>query len=697
MNDFVDRVLRAPGPRLRPLAPNVFDPGAPRLPGGGRGAAVFGPGVEGDAETEAEPETEAEAEAETWVSTLPSGEGVVGPVKGLAVTGVGELSYEAAWGGGLLYDVAPGDGGGVVGGGGGGSAEGLGTAGGADGLWVGGEGVRPADGKSGRSVGGERVHPADGNRGRPVGGEDVRPRDSGGVGPAGAGGDAGLVDGHRVGRVHPADGNRGRPVGGDGGAGLVDGREVGRVHPGDGNGAGPADRYAHRDGAHPVGGRGGRALPAADSDRAARTGRDAVHPMDGRGSRAVRPAPADCDGAYPADGGGGGRGLRPVERKKTGPAQTKAVHPADAEEAHPTADATHTAQPEQHRRAHVEATPPADGSEVRPEAGDGVRLAGGTDVRLNGAAPSPSAASRPASGAGSWAEAPGVGRRERGDDGEPQAVRGASPTTPASQVPDDAAASETPRAEQSRPSPTGSAISHHALPIGSASAGHRRGPTTDEPPVRRQSRPERPVGTRTHTAAPTLGLREALGADRPPFPTGAGTAPQGQSMSPGHPGAPLGGSGMESEDIGSSTLGSTTSPPPAPVGLPVPVPPSPSPSPSSSPSPKPPTTSPSPSDDLPQPPPARPESPLALAPEPASTLTSGRTPHLRSASPAATTPTRRPATPPPKEPAAHATVVRVTIDHLVVRTAPPRPVDAPPPPPHRKPRLSLEEYLGRRA
>lgn len=34
MNDFVDRLLGTPTPRLRPLAPNMFDPGAPRLPGG---------------------------------------------------------------------------------------------------------------------------------------------------------------------------------------------------------------------------------------------------------------------------------------------------------------------------------------------------------------------------------------------------------------------------------------------------------------------------------------------------------------------------------------------------------------------------------------------------------------------------------------------------------------------------------------
>jgi hypothetical protein len=34
MSDFVARLLGAPGPWLRPLAPNVFDPAAPRLPGG---------------------------------------------------------------------------------------------------------------------------------------------------------------------------------------------------------------------------------------------------------------------------------------------------------------------------------------------------------------------------------------------------------------------------------------------------------------------------------------------------------------------------------------------------------------------------------------------------------------------------------------------------------------------------------------
>ncbi|WP_209446396.1 hypothetical protein, partial [Streptomyces sp. MZ04] len=50
-----------------------------------------------------------------------------------------------------------------------------------------------------------------------------------------------------------------------------------------------------------------------------------------------------------------------------------------------------------------------------------------------------------------------------------------------------------------------------------------------------------------------------------------------------------------------------------------------------------------------------------------------------------------------KRPPAHSTVVRVTIDHLVVRTASPLVVDGPAPAPHRKPRLSLEEYLGRRA
>ncbi len=34
MTDFVDRLLGAPGPWLRPLAPQVFDPSAPHLPGG---------------------------------------------------------------------------------------------------------------------------------------------------------------------------------------------------------------------------------------------------------------------------------------------------------------------------------------------------------------------------------------------------------------------------------------------------------------------------------------------------------------------------------------------------------------------------------------------------------------------------------------------------------------------------------------
>ncbi|MFF7815375.1 hypothetical protein ACFZCF_26135 [Streptomyces sp. NPDC007945] len=53
-------------------------------------------------------------------------------------------------------------------------------------------------------------------------------------------------------------------------------------------------------------------------------------------------------------------------------------------------------------------------------------------------------------------------------------------------------------------------------------------------------------------------------------------------------------------------------------------------------------------------------------------------------------PSDSPAAPPPD------TVVRVTIDRLVVHTGPAEPdVDAPAP--RRRPRLGLDEYLGRRS
>ncbi|GGT55915.1 hypothetical protein GCM10010207_64970 [Streptomyces atratus] len=47
MSDFVERLLGGPGPRLRPLAPNVFDPGVTRLPGGR--SPAYAPAVQGEA------------------------------------------------------------------------------------------------------------------------------------------------------------------------------------------------------------------------------------------------------------------------------------------------------------------------------------------------------------------------------------------------------------------------------------------------------------------------------------------------------------------------------------------------------------------------------------------------------------------------------------------------------------------------
>ncbi|MFI1829766.1 hypothetical protein ACH41E_25485 [Streptomyces sp. NPDC020412] len=94
MNDFVDRLLKAPGPRLRPLAPNVFDPGAPRLPGGDREPFGY------------EPEAEESEEAEEAVRApaLGSGARTARPV---------EEGVVAA--GRVAYDVAPVDGAGPVG------------------------------------------------------------------------------------------------------------------------------------------------------------------------------------------------------------------------------------------------------------------------------------------------------------------------------------------------------------------------------------------------------------------------------------------------------------------------------------------------------------------------------------------------------------------------------------------------------
>lgn len=49
MSDFVERLLGGPGPRLRPLAPNVFDPGVTRLPGGR--SPAYAPAVQEEALT----------------------------------------------------------------------------------------------------------------------------------------------------------------------------------------------------------------------------------------------------------------------------------------------------------------------------------------------------------------------------------------------------------------------------------------------------------------------------------------------------------------------------------------------------------------------------------------------------------------------------------------------------------------------
>ncbi|MGW5673513.1 hypothetical protein ACWEV4_00180 [Streptomyces sp. NPDC003860] len=82
---------------------------------------------------------------------------------------------------------------------------------------------------------------------------------------------------------------------------------------------------------------------------------------------------------------------------------------------------------------------------------------------------------------------------------------------------------------------------------------------------------------------------------------------------------------------------------------------------------------------LPSPPAVDPSQPPSPAPDTAPT------PYVRASQPA----TRRAAEPPP------APVVRVTIDHLVVRTAPPRAVDQEPAA-HPVPLLDLEEYLRTR-
>lgn len=384
-------------------------------------------------------------------------------------------------------------------------------------------------------------------------------------------------------------------------------------------------------------------------------------------------------------GGDIGRGVRPAEHKKTSPVD---------------AEATRTAVPQRPPRADAQATPRADGKESRSEdEKEGSCLVSGKGVPLTGTDPWPSASSQRTSDAGSCAQARGVGHRQGGD------------------APPEAAVFEAPRAQESQPSATTPAIGHRAVPVGSRAENSHRSPTADEPPVRRRSRPERPAAVRTRATASAPHVQDPLRPDPPLFPTEAGAAPQSHAVSPHGPGTPVRGPGVRRENFGVSIQKSSASPPrtaadagndqaqsaasPArtavPEGLPVsprpslspsrtPAQPSlsraPSPSQPSQPS-QPSASRPSSADALPQPPPVRAE--WALAPAP----------HIRTASLATTRTGSAP--PPATEHPAHRTVVRVTIDQLVVRAAPPRPGDDHPTAPHRKPRLTLEEYLGRRA